>query len=346
MKVDSNRRLPRSPQYFLERLAGLHDRVRDTLYRVQSASAIEVLSRVTDAPEGDTIFAIDVDAEQELTSYFESWGEELPLLLIAEGTPGDGGKTFPEGMPRSEVAFTCIVDPIDGTRGLMYGKRSGWILSGIAPPPREHLPWLSDISVAMQTELPTARSHLSDRLWATSGGGAHAETVNVLTGEVRPFVPQPSGATSLLYGFATVSKFFPGAKLAAVQLEERLFEELLGTPADGNPRVFDDEYISTGGQLYELMVGHDRFIADLRPVLMDAPAGGGTAHRICSHPYDLCTELIAREAGIIVTDHRGAPLRYPLDIRVDCSWVGYANRTLADQIAPTLHRLLEEKSFA
>jgi hypothetical protein len=340
-----DRTLPRSADYFLERLADLHDRVRARLYREGTSSSTDALAEVAEARGGDTTFAIDLHAEEELESFFAAWGEELPLLLFAEGFPDDGGKTYPANTPRTEVAFTCIVDPIDGTRGLMYGKRSAWILSGIAPPPGDTLPTLNEIQVAMQTELPTPRSHLSDRLWATLGGGTHAETANLESGEVHPFRPRPSRADTLLYGFATVSKFFPGTKVPAVQVEERLFAELFEPPTDGNPQVFDDEYISTGGQLYELMVGHDRFIADLRPLFLAALATGGEIQRICSHPYDLCTELIAREAGVSVTDERGAPLRYLLDIRTDCNWIGYANARIQAQIEPRLMAILAE-SFA
>ena len=35
----------------------------------------------------------------------------------------------------------------------------------------------------------------------------------------------------------------------------------------GCRHVFDDEYLSSGGQLHELMTGHDRFVADLRPLI-------------------------------------------------------------------------------
>lgn len=334
--------LTRPPEYFLDRLADLHDRVRQRVCHEGVSSSTDALSEVAEARGGDTIFAIDLHAEEELESFFAAWGEELPLLLVAEGFPDDGGKTYPAGTPRCDVAFTCIVDPIDGTRGLMYQKRSAWILSGIAPPPGNKLPMLHDIGVAMQTELPTVRSYLSDRLWAIAGNGTTAETTNLERGEVRPFHPQPSRAQSLLYGFGTISKFFPGAKIPAVQVEERLFGELFGAPVDGNPQVFDDEYISTGGQLYELMMGHDRFIADLRPLFQSALASKDVVQRISSHPYDLCTELIAREAGVIVTDQRGAPLQYSLDIRTHCNWIGYANAGLRAQIEPLLMRILQQ----
>lgn len=343
--MDAEWTLPRSADYFLTQLAVLHDRLRARIYREGASSAIDDLAKVADARGGDTIFGLDLHAEEELESFFSAWGEELPLLLIAEGFPDDGGKTYPAGTSRHQVAFTCIVDPIDGTRGLMYQKRSAWILSGIAPAPAGTLPGLSDIRVAMQTELPTSRSHLSDRLWATARGGTQAETSNLETGAVHPFQPQPSRAKSLLYGFGTVSKFFPGAKIPAVQVEERLFQELFGPPLDGNPQVFDDEYISTGGQLYELMVGHDRFTADLRPLFQSVAASAGQVPRIASHPYDLCTELIAREAGVTVTDERGDLLGYSLDIRTDCNWIGYANTAIKAQIEPPLMKILQENFF-
>jgi hypothetical protein len=119
-----------------------------------------------------------------------------------------------------------------------------------------------------------------------------------------------------------------------------LAREIFGPPTDGNPQMFDDEYICSGGQLYELTMGHDRFIADLRPQLL--PAGGRAIHRLCAHPYDLCTELIAREAGVLVSDDRGQPLRYSLDIRTDCAWTGYANEAIRAQVEPALQRALRE----
>ena len=99
------------------------------------------------------------------------------------------------------------------------------------------------------------------------------ETIDLLSGERWPRRPAPSQASTVAHGFATISKFFPGTKEASAWLEERLFAAVAGEHAGGAPLVFDDEYISSGGQLYELLVGHDRFIADLRPVLLDAAAG-------------------------------------------------------------------------
>jgi len=45
-----------------------------------------------------------------------------------------------------------------------------------------------------------------------------------------------------------------------------------------SPQVFDDEYIASGGQLYELMVGHDRFLADVTLAAGSVAAGPSGQH--------------------------------------------------------------------
>jgi hypothetical protein len=88
------------------------------------------------------------------------------------------------------------------------------------------------------------------------------------------------------------------------------------------------------------MVGHDRFNGDLRPALMRATHLPGDAPGMAAHPYDICTELIARECGVVVTDLRGWPLRHALTVHDDVAWLGYANKVLQARIEPVLQRLL------
>lgn len=303
---------------------------------------------------GDTIYAIDERGEAALLNWAADLAREagLPLALVAEGLAGDGTLTFPTGAAKADAALVCIVDPIDGTRGLMYDKRSAWTLVGMAPGPALTGRWpaLSDVAVAAQGELPTSRARKVDVLWAAAGAGATGETLNLVTGNTVPTRPSPSAAGTLAHGFATVAKFFPGTKELAAWVEERLFAEVVGEHATGVPLVFDDEYISSGGQLYELMMGHDRFIADLRPLLLDVAEGRRAARglapvgarRLCCRPYDVCTALIAQEAGVLVTDAHGRPLDAPLDTSSDVAWVGYANGALRGLIEPALLRLLHE----
>src|SRR5262249_17199057 len=155
---------------------------------------------------------------------------------------------------------------IDGTRGLMYQKRSAWVLTGVAPN-RGRGTSLQDILLAVQTEIPLTKQHLSDQLWAIKGSGAVAERYNRLTGERVRFQPQPSRANTIGHGFATIARFFPGAREELASIDEEIVRAALGPVQHGKAHCFEDQYISTGGQLYELMTGHDRFIADLRPLM-------------------------------------------------------------------------------
>jgi hypothetical protein len=93
------------------------------------------------------------------------------------------------------------------------------------------------------------------------------------------------------------------------------------------------------------MCGHDRFIADLRPLMETGLTAKRQPLGICSHPYDLCTELIARQAGVIVTDVYGRPLNAELSVEPNVAWVGYANADIKSQIEPLLREALERRGL-
>jgi len=79
--------------------------------------------------------------------------------------------------------------------------------------------------------------------------------------------------------------------------------------------------------------------------ISDVLKSRGLALGICCHPYDICTELIAREAGVIVTDERGGRLRTLLQVDPDLSWAGYANDWIRRQIEPLLQAALRERDL-
>jgi len=331
----------------LARLRALHQEMQDALRAHVEETALEEMSRETGVHDGDTIYALDTRGEEVLLPFCEEWGRDTPFLLVAEGVHGAGsnlppGQTLFGCSSPEEAGFIVICDPIDGTRPLMYDKRSAWILCGAAPN-RGSATTLRDIEVAVQTELPTRKAARVDMAWAVKGQGAQAEETNLYTGQKRSWTPRPSGASSVEGGFASLSKFFVGFKAWMSELEEELIHEVLGEPVAGQPQTFDDQYISNGGQLFELMSGRDRFNGDLRPVAHRVLYGDSSA-RLCSHPYDLCTELIAREAGVIVTDETGGPLSAPLDVSSPMAWLGYANRDIQNQLEPTLMRLIARHS--
>jgi hypothetical protein len=322
----------------IDRLKALQREVRDVMVRSRRAGGLHEVTRTSSA---DTIYRIDAEVDPILDRFCEEWGRSTPLVLIAEGLEDEAGnevahRVFPKGARDEDAAIRVIVDPIDGTRGLMYDKRAAWSLAGVAPNkgPRTRL---SDIEVAVMTELPTSKMGWADVLWATKGQGARGARTDLRSGEQEALRLQPSQAKNIDHGFAMIANFFPGTKRLASDVMERLVRELIG-PADvTRATVFDDQYISTGGQFHELIVGHDRFNADLRPVfyrMQNQPEG------MCCHPYDCATALIAAEEGVVLTDASGQALDAPLDTTSGVSWIGYANPSLQRLIEPKLLQLL------
>jgi fructose-1,6-bisphosphatase/inositol monophosphatase family enzyme len=326
-------------QSAVDRLIELQRAVRDVVIRSHAGGGGHEVTRSTQA---DTIYAIDADVEPIIEECCRQWSKTTPMVLIAEGIENEGGvegvKVFPEGSSEEKAQIRLVIDPIDGTRGIMYDKRPAWSLAGVAPNKGANT-CLRDIEVAVMTELPTSKMGVADVLWAVKGQGATAKRVDLSNAEEASLKISPSRARKIDHGFATVSDFFPGTKVLAGEIMEHLVKNLVGALDVTRATVFEDQYISTGGQFYELIIGHDRFIADLRPLMYKVqkqPEG------LCCHPYDCASMLVAEEAGVILTDGLGRPLDGPLDVTSGISWAAYANPDLRMAIEPLLTAYLRE----
>jgi len=302
--------VPRSSEDARTLLCALGRHIRALVATARGADMAAVAGHTA----ADTIYAVDAVADDALLAWFEEhWS---------------GVRVVSEGLDEAVVVgatpqWTVVVDTIDGTRGLMYDKRPAWCLAAAAPVGGT----LADVVAAAMTELPTSKQQRADQLSGCRGGTLTAEREDVGTGSREPVEVRPSSATDLEHSFSGLAKFFLPGKAALASLEAELFSRL------GCRHVFDDEYLSTGGQIHELMTGRDRFVADLRP-LVDPDA------HAC-HPYDVCTAMLLEEAGGVVTDPWGRPLDAPLDTVTPVAWVGYANEALAAWIGPVLAELVD-----
>ena len=341
----------RDRERLLAQLRALHDDIRAAVVAQAERQSVEALAAIAEdeTPGEDTIFAIDRVSEERLVDFFERHiAPERPLVLIAEGLHdvgfGPGALPLPRGLAPDDAEVRILVDPIDGTRPYMYQKRSAWILTGVAPNAGPETR-LRDVELALQTEIPLVKQHLSDALWAFRGEGLRAERHNRLTGERTPLALRPSGSPSVAQGFASISRFFPGVREELAAIDEEIMFAALGPVREGKTHCWEDQYLCTGGQLHELIAGHDRFIADLRPLMEPLLARRGLALGICCHPYDVASALVAEEAGVLLTDGLGGPLDAPLTVRGDVAWAGYANPAIRAQIEPLLLRALAERGL-
>ncbi|HEU5077176.1 MAG TPA: hypothetical protein VFU02_23455 [Polyangiaceae bacterium] len=306
--------------------------------------SIEQLSAVSLEAREDTIFNIDRVSESALLAGIAPHAVRLGgVVLVAEGLSSEE-VTLPEAWRPEQARWRVIVDPIDGTRGLMVQKRSAWILAAVAPndarPAR-----LGDLEAAIQTEIPTLKAAVADELWALKGEPPGALRRSIDGGASVPLVLRPSRAGSIRHGYAMLSRFFPGARDELAAIDDEVCRRVLGPNLTGKALCFEDQYLSTGGQLYELAMGHDRFVADLRPLMAPLLRQRGTPLGLCCHPYDICTALIAQQAGVIVTAPDGGPLDAPLDVHSDVAWVAYANAAIRREVEPALQATLRERGW-
>ncbi len=297
-------------------------------------------AEVADYIEADTLFKVDEITESLIVEWLQkNWPLDYPVELIIEGT--HNGITFPLDTPQDSVLWKLIIDPIDGTRGLMHDKRSAWMLAALAP---RTLPitTLSHITHAAMAEIPTTKQTLVDtysaaRINSSIITKAYRSDLNSQKKYSLHPIPYPHSEIQP-HTFASFVKFFPAGRSLTSQIEEALWARLL--PNSPHPTtIFDDQYISTGGQLAEIIQGHDAFIADIRPLIHNHL---GIPETLSTHPYDLCTLLIAQGYGCIIETPDGRSIEAPLDTTTPVAWVAYSNAELANAIRPVLINVLNQ----
>ena len=77
---------------------------------------------------------------------------------------------------------------------------------------------------------------------------------------------------------------------------------------------------------------------DLTAALWPAARLGEALHSLATH-----SRLLTKAAQL--TDPRGNRLSAPLDVFSEVAWTGYANATIAGQVAPVLRDLLSQRSL-
>lgn len=328
---------PAAAESFRRLLCQLGTFIRERVLAARDRAAEGALAAIAAQTAADIIYAVDRISEHAITEWFAAhWPADQPVEVVMEGLEDGPPLVFPTGTPPAQTAWKCILDPIDGTRNLMTDKRSAWVLAAIAPQ-RGPDTSLADLFVAAMTELPPSRQVRSDQLSAFRGGPLQTTACDHPGAPERPMRLHPSRATDLTHGFASFVKFFPEGKTLLARAEEALVERLYGIGRVAAPLVFDDQYISTGGQFHELLAGHDRFIADLRPL---AFAKLGLERALVCHPYDVCPALLLEAGGCLIEAPDGQPLDAPLDTTSPVAWVAYANPALAAHIRPALHEVI------
>ncbi len=269
---------------------------------------------------GDDIFTIDETAETSLSRFLAEACRQrsVHLDVIMEGheDPVAFGDPSDEDRP-----WRVIIDPLDGSRPWIAGKRSAWVVLAAGRGAHD----LSQIEVAAAIEVP-AGAHQSTALIAsaTTSGPTRFEREDLATGTRHPVVAGPSASADFKDAFVSVARFAPGNREVLGRFEDRVLHGL---------GCLDDAQASSMGQLMEIALGRELAVIDPRPLF---PGGGTTAH-----PYDLGGWLILAQAGGIVEALAGGALTAPLDVHTPVAWVAFANSQVAQTLRARLPAALD-----
>ncbi|MCC6409255.1 MAG: hypothetical protein IT453_19005 [Planctomycetes bacterium] len=324
---------------------------------------------------GDTTFGLDECTERELDLWFEESARRGPLSVLTEdrgwrhrGPDGRGGwrelPGFDHGGPR------IAIDPVDGTRNVMADLRSAWVVVSFAPPGRG-APRMRDLTLGVVSEIPDSRAARYRELVGIAGGACTAREVELdasvdrggqageplasatatdsrraLEQDGRAFTSGRVVAERVLsadalahkdHGYFTFFRFLPDQRPLIARVEAAFFARLAEHEGADVRTCWDDQYISSGGQLALIALGVYRMATDLR-AWVATKRGVPT---MTTKPYDLAGAVVcARAAGAIVTTPDGAELDFPIDCETPVDFAAFANRATFERVLPHLRAAL------
>ena len=284
---------------------------------------------------GDVSYALDEKSERVLDEWLLEIGSAHALSVLSEDRgwrhAGPGHPTdFDHGGPR--IAF----DPVDGTRNLMADLRSAWTVVSCAGP-GDSQPRMSEVELGIVSEIPTRAADRFRRLSANKKGPCRIETRLLESGRLlAQGTLEATRDDRPDHGYFPFFRYLPDQRADIARVEAAFFEQLAAHEGADLRSCYDDQYISSAGQLVLLSLGTYRMICDLR-----ALAGPPGNRKVTSKPYDLAgAVLCARAAGCVVTEPDGAELEFPIDCETPVGFVGWTNAETAARLSPHLRTAL------
>ena len=241
---------------------------------------------------------------------------------------------FDHGGPR------LAIDPVDGTRNLMFDLRSAWASIALAPP-GPAVPMLSEVSLGFLRELPDSRGAQARVAIGRPASGQSCLEIVAASGEptvLHTGVLRCDDSDQVDGGFFPFFRFHPDMREELAEIEATFFGRLAEYEGADRNNIYDDQYISNAGQLLLLASSKYRMVADLRAFLAERRARPS----ITSKPYDVAAAIpIAQAAGCVVTQPDGSPLDFQLDATTPVSFVAWANEPTRARLAPHLKATLD-----
>jgi myo-inositol-1(or 4)-monophosphatase len=251
-----------------------------------AAAGGEIVGR---AHSGDATFRIDEVAEQALTRFLDEDGRRIACFSE------DRGLVLPEG---DEPEWLLIVDPIDGTRNAKSGFEACMVSVALAR--YSENPTLADVTHGLLSEIIGERT-----FYAEAAGPVEIEAQGASPASTAPALSTNEDLSLLRWSLTIPGR--PASLVFGVMADLVDVSSVRGGFFSCNSTCYSLSRILTGQQ--------DAYIDVANRIARDYPATEETFRRIAYgrltgfSSYDIAAaHLIARRAGVTITDAYGDPL--------------------------------------
>ena len=297
--------------------------------------SIANLSAVKEENSNDFAYAIDVIMDQVYKPYVDDLykrNEQINILSEHYSYP-----------IRDNAEYFVLIDPVDGSRELMRDERAAWLIFAYGKWKGKETK-LKDIQGVILGRLPPSREHIYEFILAsetteplvykfdlTTLRGRNIE--NLEEWEVEEL--KNRGLNDIDHSHICFVAPFPPYKHVA-EIADNFWN------AVGNKVIFNEQYLTTAGQMLAMLEGKISLIVDIRKIIKNRYG----VDMLCAHPYDVPAAYILKKLGAIVTGKDmkeesfwNQPL---IPLNTDMEFIAFPNKEMFNKYAEILKNAINK----
>ncbi len=300
-----------------------------------SQKSLDNLSEVKEKNSNDYAYAVDVIVDQFYKPYLDDLykrNEQINILSEYYSYP-----------IRNDAKYFVLIDPVDGSRELMRDERAAWLIFAYGKWKGKETK-LKDIQGVILGRLPPSREHIYEFIMTsetteplvykfdlTTLGGRNIE--NLEEWEVKKL--KNRGLNDIYHSHICFVAPFPPYKYVA-EIADKFWN------AVGDKVIFNEQYLTTAGQMLAMLEGKISLIVDIRKSIKNRY----DVDMLCAHPYDIPAAYLLKKLNAVVTgndlDEKSFWNQPLIPLNTDIGYIAFPNREMFNRYAEILKKILNK----
>ncbi len=249
---------------------------------------------------------------------------------------------------RENAKYFVLIDPVDGSRELMRDERAAYFIFAWGEWKGKETT-LSDIKGVALGRLPTSRECIYEFIVVSENKEPTKYIYNILKQPYEEINSPKNWKSKKMENNSVrdiehthicfVAPFYPYRYTATIA--DEFYEEV--KKRFGKKELFNEQYLTTAGQMIGMIEGKLSMIVDIRPSIK----ANSSIEMLCAHPYDVpAAYLIKKLGGVVVgKDFKEETFwnQKIIPLNRDIEFIAFPNKEIFEKYGGILRSIIEKK---